>query len=508
MGIFRRNTGGSAVADSSSSASDSPKGLGRRSSERVNTPIVRRTSTVSPVGAGMTPEQRVRRRSSTFSQYSFTEAQQDFQEEILDPGPNPERAPRTWKSWLPIMFASIPPVAGLFFKNGAAFFSDLILLCLATIFLHWSITAPWRWYDTAQQVREDQQAALEESLDIQATNASTKQSDSGSESSQEPPPPAEVRQERARQLEAALSRLRVLEVVALGACFLAPAMATYLLYSVRYLLSRPSEGVVSNFNVGIFLLAAEVTPLSHSIKLVLAHTLHLQRVVHSNPYRMVRMTPSRYRALLARLDAVESRVAELAVREACEGCDCGDARVQQARARQLREDVARDVRAAVGPEIDGVVRAVRRYEKKTSTLTSETDLRLADLRHRLDDVIALSAVVARNKAESWGLLGKIGSGCWLVLSLPVVATTGAASLAMSPFKSVVKWLAHEAKDWLEEADSHGGNAHGNGIDGGGGRDGQHQVRNKQVRDRPVKQGRSVSASLSMSPSATTRLWCA
>jgi len=104
---------------------------------------MRRTSTVGPVGAGMTPEQRVRRRSSTFSQYSFTEAQQDFQEEILDPGPNPERAPRTWKSWLPIMFASIPPVAGLFFKNGAAFFSDLILLCLATIFLHWSITAPW-----------------------------------------------------------------------------------------------------------------------------------------------------------------------------------------------------------------------------------------------------------------------------------------------------------------------------------------------------------------------------
>jgi len=142
MGFFRRSTAGSPVAAYSSSASVSPRGLDRRSSERANMPGIRRMSTAGS-GRGLTPEDGVRRRSSTFSQYSFGEAQQDFQEEILDPGPNPQREPRTWKSWLPIMFASVPPIAGLFFKNGTAFFSDLILLILATIFLHWSITAPW-----------------------------------------------------------------------------------------------------------------------------------------------------------------------------------------------------------------------------------------------------------------------------------------------------------------------------------------------------------------------------
>lgn len=132
-----RPTGGPTGGESSSSA---PETLRRRSTVADT---ARRPSAAGLFASDMPPDDRSRRRSSTFSAYSFSDANREFQDEIVDPGPKIERTQRTWKSWLPIMFAVIPPVAGLLFKNGADFFSDLTLLFLATVFLHWSTTAPW-----------------------------------------------------------------------------------------------------------------------------------------------------------------------------------------------------------------------------------------------------------------------------------------------------------------------------------------------------------------------------
>lgn len=72
----------------------------------------------------------------------INEANRAFQEDIISPGPVRLNV-RTWRSWLPMVFAVIPPVAGLFFRNGTAFCNDLILLGLASVLLHWSTTAPW-----------------------------------------------------------------------------------------------------------------------------------------------------------------------------------------------------------------------------------------------------------------------------------------------------------------------------------------------------------------------------
>lgn len=132
--------GGPEVSESSASGSDF------RRTRRSN-PEIRAFSQGGPntatVRSGVAPEGYIRRRSSTLTQYSLNEASQDFREEIVNPGPDVRSVVTTWKSFLPIVFASIPPVAGLFFHNGTAFFSDLILLFLATVFLHWSVTAPW-----------------------------------------------------------------------------------------------------------------------------------------------------------------------------------------------------------------------------------------------------------------------------------------------------------------------------------------------------------------------------
>jgi hypothetical protein len=82
-------------------------------------------------------------RDTPLPAYSFVQANREFREAIMDPGPKVDPGETTWKAWLPIAFATVPPVAGLFFKNGSRFFSDLILLCLASVFLHWSVVAPW-----------------------------------------------------------------------------------------------------------------------------------------------------------------------------------------------------------------------------------------------------------------------------------------------------------------------------------------------------------------------------
>ncbi|KAH6841070.1 hypothetical protein B0I37DRAFT_230764 [Chaetomium sp. MPI-CAGE-AT-0009] len=497
MVFARLETGSPAVSSSASSAPDSPGVLrSRKLNDRANTGGMRRSSTVGPLGPGpgIAPENYIRRRGSTFSQYSINEAVQDFQEEIADPGPDVNRAPTTWKSLLPIMFASVPPIAGLFFTNGSAFFSDLILLFLATVFLHWSITAPWKWYNLAQQVRADNEPAFEESLKAQGDESPPKH-DSDSELPGGIGRSKADKYDRTRQADAALDRLQSLEIMALATCFLAPAVATYLLYSVRYLLSPPSESLVSSFNIAIFLMAAEIPPLSHSIRLILARTLHLQRIVNTNPYRVVPVTAASYRDLLARVKDLEARALEQSGKSRCEGCDCVDSRKQQQAARQLREDVTRDVRAAVGPEIDGVIRAVRRYERKTITLTSETEQRLADLRQRLDDVIALSAVAARNNASGWGLLGTVATGCWLVLSFPAAAALTLASLLLSSLSRPLTWIAREGRRLKAEAEAEA-------RDHGWGRkvlgNGQPQE-NGQARARSVRQGRAVSTSSAALP---------
>ena len=84
------------------------------------------------------------RRSSNFSDISLKEARN-----ILNPnGKVEEEEGQTITgssslASLSLAFAFLPAVAGVLFKNGSALVTDLMLLCLAAVFLHWSVTQPW-----------------------------------------------------------------------------------------------------------------------------------------------------------------------------------------------------------------------------------------------------------------------------------------------------------------------------------------------------------------------------
>ncbi|KAK3990586.1 hypothetical protein QBC44DRAFT_238872 [Cladorrhinum sp. PSN332] len=381
------------------------------------------------------------RRSSTFSRYSWSEVSRDLHDDIIDPGPMLHDDETSWRSSLPLMFAILPATVGLVFKNGSSFITDVILLGLTAVFLHWSVTAPWKWYHSAQQIREENEAVVETAFeeddddeDSESNIIDTTPSSSASPSKR-PPQDADsqLKLGRASLARSALKKLRIHEVLALTACFVAPAVATYMLHFIRDLLSRPSEGLVSNFNLTIFLLAAEISPLSHSIKLIQSKTFHLQRIVHShqNPHNQKKdkVTMAQWKELLARLDELELRQQHLQPQNG--HTSVGSMPNEQ---KALHAALVREVRNAVQPEIDALNRAVRRYEKKARVLALQTESRLRELGTRVDDAISLSAMAVSSRRKSIGGMGVAAVaqqwGGWClggvisVLLLPVRAVVG------------------------------------------------------------------------------------
>lgn len=230
--------------------------------------------------------------------------------------------------------------------------------------------------------------------------------DEGAEGGSGASTPTADKQEIAQQVTSALRQLRIHQIVALAACFLAPVASTYLMSYIRNLLSRPSEGLVSKFNIGIFLLSAEISPTSHLIKLVLAHTQYLQRVVRMDPYKRLGVTRAQWNEVLDRLEELELRLGRT------QSCECRHKNPKEV--KQMQASLVREARAAVQPDIDALGRAMRRYEKQTRMLAIETEHRLRELGVRLDDAISLSSAIASRAGASPSLL----NGVFYLVTLP------------------------------------------------------------------------------------------
>ncbi|KAK4163430.1 hypothetical protein QBC43DRAFT_212894 [Cladorrhinum sp. PSN259] len=403
-------------------------------------PVRRRT--ISGISGFDAPDENHRlRRSSTFSGYSWSEVSRDIHDDILDPGPMLHHDETSWRSSLPLMFAILPATVGLVFKNGSSFITDVILLGLTAVFLHWSVTAPWKWYHSAQQLREENESVVETAYKDDDEDSESRIIDTTSSSSPSPSKPSpqdaesQLKLDRASKAHSALKKLRIHEILALTTCFIVPALATYLLHFIREFLSRPSEGLVSNFNLTIFLLAAEISPVSHSIKLIQSNTLHLQRIVHShqNPHnkRQEKVTSAQWKNVLARLDELENKQLQQQQTSQHGHTIVGTTSNEQ---KALHVALVREVRNSVQPEIDALNRAVRRYEKKARVLAVQTESRIRELRTRVDDAVSLSALVLSQRRKSLGGMGVSTVaqqwGGWLVgkvlkfVCLPLRAVVG------------------------------------------------------------------------------------
>ncbi|KAK3062688.1 hypothetical protein LTS18_003552, partial [Coniosporium uncinatum] len=287
---------------------------------------------------------------------------------------------------------------GLFFQNGSLFVTDICLLILAAIFLNWSVRLPWEWYHSAQQIRTVEPPL--EPTDTILEDVEEEPLDEDGVPLPEAPPlngsPSEANNRKrdtamagAEQLQQATTELRMHEVLALASCFVGPALGTYLLHAIRSQLSRPSEGLVSDFNLSIFFLAAELRPVAHLIKMMRARTLYLQRVIAQNSKAVEPTDTEQVQDLSKRIGEMEARVADIV---------SGGTQTQSNKVPQAAE-IAKDVNKAVQPQLDALNRAVRRYEKRYTTQTMLTEARLQDLEARLKDALSLAATAARSSQK-------------------------------------------------------------------------------------------------------------
>jgi predicted component of type VI protein secretion system len=381
---------------------------------------------------------RPRRRSSTFSYSSLEDATTSFAEDFI--------SPRTFNASkrltdvedvtnghsTPLAFAILPAIGGLLFQNGSLFVTDILLLVLAAIFLNWSIRLPWDWYYSAHALVR----ALPDPADITPVKdviAEEVEDDVAVEtaSSVGGSPPRHARRvdrdeteeadaiTKARR-EKATESLRQQEIFALVATFVFPALAAYLLHVIRAQLSRPSTNLVSDYNLSIFLLAAEIRPCRHVIRLMASRTLYLQKIVAGDlPSLLSSKENEEFQAnILTRLKELEDRL---------EANTLVPSTVSIAQKADVN-DLSSDLRKRYEPRLEGLERAVRRYEKRSMTLAMAVDNRLQLLETRLQEALSLTAAIAsQNSQQSGSVIGRIGTSVGHVALAPAkLAIWGAA----------------------------------------------------------------------------------
>lgn len=208
--------------------------------------------------------------------------------------------------------------------------------------------------------------------------------------------------------EDAAANLRQHELLALVSTFLFPALAAYLLHVIRGQLSRPSEGLVSDYNLTIFLLAAEIRPVRQLIRLFTNRTIHLQRVARGG------LDP-------AALGKKDKAITDLASRLVLLEDKFGDQLSSPGVSIVQKDEVtalSSDIRKRYEPRLEALERAVRRYEKRATTLTLLTEQRLQSLENRLQDALSLAAVAAQSSSKP-GIIATMLSTLAKTLAVPL-----------------------------------------------------------------------------------------
>ena len=333
-----------------------------------------------------------RRRSSVFSD-SLSDAKRSLRsstDDLLRPSASRMEEPYQhdsshWHS-LPLGLALLPAVGGMIFKDGSAVVTDLMLLGLASIFMNWFLRIPWDWYQNAQVLVMQEPASPGSISPIIEEDESQLEQDTPPTTNVKPLSSFNAKASRKDQFE-----LSAYEMLALLSCFLGPACAAWMLHAIRSSLSRPREGLVSNYNLTIFFLVAELRPASHLIKLTQKRTLFLQRKVSFESLQdSVKARDPRVGDLQARVEELEAHIANGIAASDTQAKTSPDVIATQASAQAITE-----VRRSVQPEVEALSRAMRRYEKRTTVSAVQFDSRLQDLEASLKDVVVLAAAAQR-----------------------------------------------------------------------------------------------------------------
>jgi DNA uptake protein ComE-like DNA-binding protein len=172
--------------------------------------------------------------------------------------------------------------------------------------------------------------------------------------------------------------------------------------------------------------------MAHLVKLIQSRTLHLQRVVNSNPYETVNSgNIGDFKALTRRLEELEARASVI---ESAPTLSTSETTLNG----NQTAAVTTEVRRGLQPELDALNRAVRRYEKRATIQTMQTESRLLDIEARLTDAISLAAAAAQNGQQRYGFMSMLVDWIAAGLVLPLQAVGVLASL---PFKTTITLIS-------------------------------------------------------------------
>ncbi|KAK9492728.1 hypothetical protein V1508DRAFT_386688 [Lipomyces doorenjongii] len=246
-------------------------------------------------------------------------------------------------TYLPLVFALCPAFVGIFVTNGNKAVTDVLLLCIMTMYLHWLVKVPYDWYQDAraQAVSADVYPPLSDD-------------------------PAERQLYKLRSEAAA--KLAHWEILSLATCFAGPILGGFLLHYLRgSLTSESAGGLVSNFNITLFVLTACVRGALILAELVKRRTLHLTDVARAQPR-------SRVEELECQVQFLEDEIRRL------EG---------------VIGSTAKEAGEILRPDVTALTRAMRRYEKNQVMQSQEFVAQIQEL----EKEIKRNAVKGRTLAE-------------------------------------------------------------------------------------------------------------
>jgi hypothetical protein len=226
-------------------------------------------------------------------------------------------------------------------------------------------------------------------------------------------------------VQAARKELNRQELCAFAACFLSPFLGAYMLHVIRAQLTQGAqEGIVSDLNLTIFILAAEIRPVRRLIRMQRERLLHLQRVVKADSRENTR--PADVRDLAQRLANIEARL---------------DGPVHDTNVDIMK--VSAEVRQSMQLQLDALNRAVRKYEKRHMAQSIQIEARFREVDVRLKDTLSLAAAAART-GQRPGIVAMIVS--W-VASAANYGLQTSWDVGMYPLRTAVAATA-TVKSWF------------------------------------------------------------
>jgi hypothetical protein len=290
----------------------------------------------------------------------------------------------TWWTSSPILIAVIPAIAALYHPSGGTFATDIVLLLLGAWFMHKCYTVPWEWYHDAQQRHyvheselEHDDTLYEEDEDGMTASPGTPDSGMGSNEELKSPTKPAAPQPVDPAHEAARRELRRREMMAFISCFVGPVFGAFLLHTLRSQFTHESQDrIVTDMNLTICVLLAEMRPISRLILMNKERTLHLQRIVTAELSDHTQIVNGR--GLSQRLAALEARL---------------DGPTPNTTVDVTK--ITSQVRLSVQRQVDELQRTVRSYEKKLLAMTIQNEARFEHVDMRMNDTLSLAAAAAR-----------------------------------------------------------------------------------------------------------------